>query len=126
MKLYILYSGTVTSASYTPVGESISVDAPVTAAGADVSIDIPDTVLSQTDATNPVIVTINGNVNIPVKLSNNVFLDEIDVDKYIADNTYVANVNLKAAAVVRYKDLYKILCTVVNGTSARILNLLDL
>lgn len=125
MKLYILYSGTVTSAAYTPVGESISVDAPVTT-GADVSIDIPDTVLSQTDATNPVIVTINGNISIPVKLSNNVFLDEIDVDKYIADNTYVANVNLKAAAVVRYKDLYKILCTVVNGTSARILNLLDL
>lgn len=126
MKLYILYSGTVNSASYTPVGESISVDAPVTTSGADVFIDIPDTVLGQTDATNSVVVTINGSISIPVKLSNNVFLDEIDVDKYIADNTYVANVNLKAAAVVRYKDLYKILCTVVNGTSARILNLLDL
>lgn len=126
MKLYILYSGTVTSASYTPVGESSGVDAPVTASGADVSIDIPDAVLGQTDATNSVVVTINGSISIPVRLSNNVFLDEIDVDKYIADNTYVANVNLKAAAMVRYKDLYKILCTVVNGTSARILNLLDL
>lgn len=78
-------------------------------------VDVPDELLNDT-----LNLIINDTWTIPVMLGNSLWLDEVDVNAYIADNSYIAKVNRHASEYVRYKDLYKILQHLTSGTIDRI------
>lgn len=78
-------------------------------------VDVRDTLLNDT-----LKLIINDTWTIPVILSSSTWLDEVDVNAYIEDNSYIAKVNKHASEYVRYKDLYKILQQLTSGTIDRI------
>lgn len=78
-------------------------------------VDVPDVLLIDT-----LNLIINDTWTIPVILSSSTWLDEVDVNAYIEDNSYIAKVNKRASEYVRYKDLYKILQQLTSGTIDRI------
>lgn len=78
-------------------------------------VNIPDEVLN-----NRLNIIINDTFTIPVMLSNSTWSDEVDVNAYIEDNTYIAKVSMRASEYVRYKDLYKILHHLTSTTIDRI------
>lgn len=78
-------------------------------------VDVPDELLN-----NKLNIIVNDTWIIPVMLSNSTWSDEVDVNAYIEDNSYIAKVNKHASEYVRYKDLYKILQHLTSGTIDRI------
>lgn len=78
-------------------------------------VDVPDVLLN-----NTLNLIVNDTWTIPVILSSSTWLDEVDVNAYIEDNSYIAKVNKHASEYVRYKDLYKILQQLTSRTIDRI------
>lgn len=102
---------------------TISVENVTATVGEDSSgpyVDIPDDVLNSTNTYRPLLVTVNDTWTIPVILNDSTWLDEINVDAYINNNSYVANVSQRAQECVKYKDLYVILRRMTESTIDRI------
>lgn len=123
MKLYLIYNDTISSVKYRRVTEDSTTPSDVSVAinndNTGIYVDIPDALLTGT-----LNVIINDTWTIPVMLSNSTWLDEIDVNAYVTDNSYIAKVNKRASEYVRYKDLYKILQHYTSGTIDRINDIL--
>lgn len=123
MKLYLIYDNTISSVKYSKITEDLTTPSSVSVAinndNTGIYVDIPDELLS-----NKLNIIVNDTLTIPVMLSNSTWLDEIDVNAYVTDNSYIAKVNKRASEYVRYKDLYKILQYYTSGTIDRIHDIL--
>ena len=123
MKLYLIYDNTISSVKYRRVTEDSTTPSDVSVAinndNTGIYVDIPDELLS-----NKLNIIVNDTLTIPVMLSNSTWLDEIDVNAYVTDNSYIAKVNKRASEYIRYKDLYKILQYYTSGTIDRIHDIL--
>ena len=123
MKLYLIYDNTISSVKYSKITEDLTTPSSVSVAinndNTGIYVDIPDELLS-----NKLNIIVNDTLTIPVMLSNSTWLDEIDVNAYVTDNSYIAKVNKRASEYIRYKDLYKILQYYTSGTIDRIHDIL--
>lgn len=123
MKLYLIYDNTISSVKYSKITEDLTTPSSVSLVinndNTGIYVDIPDELLS-----NKLNIIVNDTLTIPVMLSNSTWLDEIDVNAYVTDNSYIAKVNKRASEYVRYKDLYKILQYYTSGTIDRIHDIL--
>lgn len=119
MKLYLLYNDIISSVKYSKVTEDStepsSVPLVINNDNTGIYVDVPDLLLNDT-----LNIIVNDTFTIPVMLSNSTWLDEVDVNAYVEDNSYIAKVNKHASEYVRYKDLYKILHHYTSGTIDRI------
>ena len=114
----VYYASVIDSRPGTITVENITVNLDEDASGP--FVDIPDDILNATNTYRPLLVTVNDTWTIPVILNDVTWLDEINVDAYINNNSYIANVSARASTCVKYKDLYKILLHLTSGTIARI------
>ena len=114
----VYYASVIDSRPGTITVENITVNLDEDASGP--FVDIPDDILNATNTYRPLLVTVNDTWTIPVILNDVTWLDEINVDAYINNNSYIANVSARASTCVKYKDLYKILQHLTSGTIARI------
>lgn len=123
MRLYILSNDPVTDVTYQLGASGTSVAVSVEEIDNISTIEIPDDVILASSTDSYIYVNVD-NVSIPVCYSAGVWLDEVDVIEYTANNSYIAFVNPKAGKVVKYKDLYKIMQRFANGTINRIHDIL--
>lgn len=123
MKLYLIYDNTISSVKYSKVTEDLTTPSSVSLVinndNTGTYVDVPDVLLNDT-----LNLIVNDTLTIPVMLSNSTWLDEVDVNAYVEDNSYIAKVNRHASEYVRYKDLYKILQHLTSGTIDRIHDIL--
>lgn len=119
MKLYLLYNDIISSVKYSKVTEDSTEPSSVLLVinndNTGIYVDVPDLLLNDT-----LNIIVNDTLAIPVMLSDSTWLDEVDVNAYVEDNSYIAKVNKHASEYVRYKDLYKILHHYTSGTIDRI------